>query len=73
MQSILEFAIGQKIDRILLSALTHVAWLYYGKAGATFIDRGGQSIDVSEFADMEPRPDPISEKQAVSRRLMAPP
>lgn len=73
MQSILEFAIGQKIDRILLSALTHVAWLYYGKAGATFIDRDGQFVDVSEFADMEPRPDPISEKQAVSRRLMAPP
>jgi len=73
MRSILEYAIGQKFDRILLSALPHVAWLYYGKAGAKFIDRDGRFVDVTEFADMEPRPDPISEKQAVSRELMAPP
>jgi hypothetical protein len=69
MKEILDFTTRENIGHILLSALSHVAWLYYEKLGAKFIDRHGQVIDVSLFADMVPRPDPISEKQAVSGGL----
>jgi len=63
MQKILEFAAGHGIKTIMLSALSHVAWLYHDKAGAKFINRGGNSIDVSEFAAQKQ----ASEKEARDR------
>jgi len=63
MKKILEFAAGHNIKTIMLSALSHVAWLYHDKAGAKFIDRGGNSIDVGEFAAQKQ----ASEKEARDR------
>ena len=41
---------------ILLSALSNVVWYYFNKFDAKFINRQGQIIDVSPYAQLQPIP-----------------